>query len=86
MIVFDNMTHLESGSVWSNQPLSSLHKPLLVSHQIPDLDDVRSHIILQHSNSLQCTMKNSNSIELYELDNYNVQVLRLVHNTTLAPA
>ena len=69
------MTHLESGSVWSNQSLSSLHKPLLVPHQIPYLDDVQSHIILQHSNSLQFTMKkNSNSSELYENNNHNVSI------------
>ena len=45
-------SYFQSTSVWSDDPLSSLHEPLLVSDQGPDLYDVASNLVVQNLHGL----------------------------------
>jgi len=44
--------YLERTSVWSNDPLSPLHKPFLIRNYVPNLDDVTRNGIVQNFNRL----------------------------------
>ena len=45
-------THLERTTVWTNDPLPSLDKPLLIPNYVTDLDDITGDIIIQNLNCL----------------------------------
>lgn len=52
------LCHLESSTIWSNQSLASLDKPLLVAHQTSNLDNLTGHVILKNA---QCLVQPSNT-------------------------
>lgn len=56
----DGGTHFQGGAFGADQPLPSLHKPLSVPHQGPDLDDVTRHVVLQYPHGLE-TQNNMNN-------------------------
>lgn len=45
--------HLERTPIRSNDPLSPLHKPLLVPHQRPNLDNITGNRVVQNLHSLR---------------------------------
>ena len=45
-------THLERTTVWTDDPLPSLDKPLLIPNYVTDLDDITGDIIIQNLNCL----------------------------------
>lgn len=45
-------TRLQRTPIWSNKSLSPLHKPVLITNQIANFDDVACHVVLQYLLSL----------------------------------
>ena len=45
-------TYLQGASIWTNDSLSPLHKPLLVPHNVSYFDDITSNTVVQYLGSL----------------------------------